>query len=66
MAKKPTTQAPRIVEGAFTALGSILHNGDLYEAGQTIEDLTEAEAAALLAGQAIAVVMAPDKPAAQT
>lgn len=66
MAKKPTTAVPKIVEGAFAALGSIMHNGELYEPGQIIEDLTEAEVASLLGSQAIEAVAVLAEPAAVT
>lgn len=58
MAKKPASAAA-IAEGLYRALGTILHNGQSYAAGETVEDLTEAEAASLVAAGAIEAPAAP-------
>jgi hypothetical protein len=63
MAKKPTP-APILATGQFVALGTIVHNGDTYALGQTIEGLTESEADALLLAEAVAYVAPPPEPAA--
>ena len=63
MARKPAA-APKLPDGAFIALGPVLHNGESYDAGDVLDELTEAEAASLLAAGAIEAAFGFSEPAA--